>query len=133
MVKYTRPYYIHKYDIDLKVDISLWICHGECCVKSCYDGQNVTVGRMRGERWWVCTVVNICIYTILIEFFRLNANRYIDLTCQWLVSEQLLNYVVRWKGIHIRRITVIGMFGNSTLYLFKNTMLSILFATSLCG
>ena len=85
------------------------------------------VGR-EGERWWVFIVV-----TIFIEFFRLNANRYIDSTCQGLVSEPLLNYVVRWKGFHIRPITGIGVFGDSTIYLFKNTMLSILFATGFCG
>ena len=81
----------------------------------------------RGERWWVCTLVNICIYTIFIEFFRLNANLHIDLTCQGLISEPQLKYVVRWKGLHIRPTTGIEVFGNSTLYLFKNTILSILF------
>ena len=97
------------------MDISLWICHGDCCVKSFYVGQNATdVGDGgKGERWWVCTVGNICIYTIFIWFFRLNVNRYTALRYNGLISEPLLNYLVRWKWLHIRPITGIKLFGYS--------------------
>ena len=47
------------------------------------------------------------------SFFRLNVNQYTALRYHGLISEPLLNYLVRWKWLHIRPITGIKLFGYS--------------------